>query len=58
MEGILATIVRPRSCMDRCQPESGRKDARLSKDYAATGDFAGFSIGTPTTEPYSVQLPS
>jgi hypothetical protein len=38
----------------------GRKNARLTIDYAFTGSrsLAGFSIGTPMTEPYSVHEPS
>src|SRR6266851_883562 len=38
----------------------GRKDARITINYALAGwrSFAGFSIGTPITEPYSVQEPS
>jgi len=43
--------------------ESGRKDARITINYAfapagSRDATAGLSIGTPTTEPYSVQLPS
>ena len=38
----------------------GRKSARLTIYYAfaASRSRAGFSIGTPTTEPYSVHEPS
>jgi exonuclease VII small subunit len=39
----------------------GRKNARLTINYTFTASRErtdGFSIGTPTTEPYSVQLPS
>ena len=39
----------------------GRKNARLTINYTFTGSrdcTDGFSIGTPTTEPYSVHEPS
>jgi hypothetical protein len=43
--------------------ECGRKDARITINYcfaptASRACTAGFSMGTPMTEPYSVQEPS
>jgi hypothetical protein len=40
---------------------NGRKEARLTISYTFAPEgqtLDGFSIGTPTTEPYSVQEPS